>query len=406
MTFTDKNYYGNSAVLTFSVNTSIPSSIAGPRLYLLNTSTGSLNVNLPSALVMGLGWDVLSLANIGSQSLTIRDASSNTLFTLAVGEMVTLGLYDKASAAGSWAWKISAFNSQAEPLGDLVLFLGRNLAGSLTNRGLYDPRTEVWAAYLSYGTHKSDVVCRCLDKGYFLQRTGGAKFVEYVVDSFTIKADPTLATINSNSQIVSIGGKVIHLNFTSSFLAEEWDPGSNTWSALSPTGSSAMGAGKAQGNPIDAAYFIRVGTSSEQLKLTKFVRSTQVVSLVGQGGHLYWKSVFDTPFGSPFLIEDDSIHILGNGQGNLSQCAHRNYQVLTDSWISEVQCPLMQNDGSGERNPLYSTRAVYQARPASAAAWVNFLWEWDDFTKTYTQRTKPPTPSEFEGKAVACSIPR
>ncbi len=67
----------------------------------ISTSVGSLNIDMPSALVTGTG-NKATVNNVGANTFTVRDSTGGTIQSVAPGEAWVLVLRDNTTAAGLW----------------------------------------------------------------------------------------------------------------------------------------------------------------------------------------------------------------------------------------------------------------------------------------------------------------
>ena len=81
------------------------------------TATG-FSVVMPSALTLystAIGSTYYQIANTSTQSITVKDGSGATLFTLAANSMGFLWLQAQGSAAGTWIYTLSNFSNGNGP---------------------------------------------------------------------------------------------------------------------------------------------------------------------------------------------------------------------------------------------------------------------------------------------------
>lgn len=96
----DDDYnYGGSTTLAYGDDVTL--SLGYGRLVVLNPSAGSLKVKLPAEASLPLGWPHFHLDNISANSTLITDSSGTTLWTLAAGEGILIGLAD-VSGVNTW----------------------------------------------------------------------------------------------------------------------------------------------------------------------------------------------------------------------------------------------------------------------------------------------------------------
>lgn len=103
--------YGNAIEATGLSSTyrlRLPMLANGARLYDLS-STGAIDVVLPSADFLAVGSHLYAVANKGSFTLTIKAAdASTTICTVAAGNLVILHLVDDSTSNGTWRYETVA----------------------------------------------------------------------------------------------------------------------------------------------------------------------------------------------------------------------------------------------------------------------------------------------------------
>ncbi len=67
----------------------------------INATAGSLNIDMPSALVTGEG-NKATINNVGANTFTVRDSTGGTIQSIAPGEVWIIVLRDNTTAAGLW----------------------------------------------------------------------------------------------------------------------------------------------------------------------------------------------------------------------------------------------------------------------------------------------------------------
>ena len=389
--WTAKQYYGDSKRQDISSNFNLPLPFIY-RFWVLEATTSGLNVDLPDARLLPLGWSICVLVNVGVETITIRDGADGTITTLATSEMAEFGLYGNSTAAGNWTFVKRTAGQAAQVPTDFVFIV----PPTGDDFGLWNSDTDSWFADTfpeSFGVYRG--ATRAADKAYF--GAAPSEFREYVFNSVTTKTD---SPSGLQSVLFSISSKVLN-KATAVTATKEWDT-TDTWVTLSgfqPVSSD--GAGTAQGNPPDAGYFIKMFGFAD-LAIIKYIRSTDTYSTVGLGGEL--TACFEHPAGtdnaSPFNIDTDRVHFVStvNGTTETLYC-HKAYDINLDAWNQENDIPNWTRGGRSTQHPKFKDRGVFEIRHTSSLDPDNGLfYEWDNTFKAYTQRASLPV--ILEGSAA------
>lgn len=143
---TEAEFFGGAFEVSISADYTLHPLQA--RFYVINATTGGLNVDLPDARTLSLGGPQFYVVSTNAtNSIQLRDAAGGNVVSLAQDEIATLLLEDNSTQAGVWRFiKETAGSVPNPPTPDLIYMVGGNSTPSDLNSVYeYDPQLESWA---------------------------------------------------------------------------------------------------------------------------------------------------------------------------------------------------------------------------------------------------------------------